>query len=85
MNLVSKTGLVEPGGSLEFGLHVLDFMSAQPGALSVGLREEGEMKIAYAHWLNRQRDLDIARVEKRLMTTLFGRREIMKGGSQALN
>ena len=83
--LIFDTGLVDPGWPPEFGLHVLDLMSAHPGALNVSLRKEGEMEIAYTHWLNRPGDLDIARVEECLMTALFGRRGDLDSKTHPLN
>ncbi len=79
VTLIFEMGIVEPGRPPEFGLHVLDRISASPGSMNVGIREEGIQRTVYAHWLNRPGDYDLAVVEQSLMRALFEGREGLDG------
>ncbi len=70
VNRIFDLGLVEPGTPPEYGLHVLDPVTAKRGAFTVCGRKEGPMSLAYAHWLNRPGDINIIKAEECLMDSL---------------
>jgi len=70
VNQIFDMGLVEPGKPPEFGLHVLDPVTATRGAFTVCCRKEGPINLAYAHWLNRPGDINVIKAEERLMESV---------------
>src|SRR5690606_25497696 len=70
VNQIFDLGLVEPGNPPEYGLHVLDPVTAKRGAFTVCGRNEGPTSLAYAHWLNRAGDINIIKAEECLMESL---------------
>jgi hypothetical protein len=72
VHLLFTMGLADPSKPPELNLHILDAISAAPGALNVGLRREGTVDIAYAHWLNRPGDPDVRKLEMGLRRHLTG-------------
>lgn len=70
VNRIFDMGLVEPRKPPEFGLHVLDPVTAKRGAFTVCGRKEGPTSLAYAHWLKRPGDISAIKAEDFLMEAL---------------
>ena len=70
VNQIFDLGLVEPGKPSEYGLHVLDPVTAKRGAFTVCGRKEGPISLAYAHWLKRPGDINAIKAEDCLMEAL---------------
>lgn len=85
VDLIFDMDLVDPGRPPEFGLHVLDPVTAAPGSFTVCLRKEGPVDIVYAHWLKRPGDIDVIKAEEYLMNTLSRRRKELNGQTNRLN
>jgi hypothetical protein len=82
VNQIFDLGLVEPDKPAEYGLHVLDPVTAKRGAFTVCGRDEGPTTLAYAHWLNRPGDINMIKAEKCLIESL--KREWKKLNKQGI-